>query len=92
MGGPMGGFDPAMPGGGFNDPAMMFQPEGIDDLDPQIPGSDNPLQIGGVRRPNRPPQGGMFGPGGNLMGPGGFGGGPNGGFGGPGGPGGNMFM
>ena len=34
MGGPMGGFDPAMPGGGFNDPAMMFQPEGIDDLDP----------------------------------------------------------
>ena len=49
-GGMGGGFDPAMSGGGFGDPAMFFQPEGINDLDPQLPGGQNPLQIGSVRR------------------------------------------
>ena len=88
MGG-MGGM-----GGNGNDPfgpgGMAFhQPDGFGDLDPGLPDMDNPMRIGGVRRPNNmmgPNGGGMFGPGGNLMGPGGF---PRGGgFGGPGGPGG----
>ena len=103
MGGGGGGLGPFPPrgGGGMIDPfapgGMMFhQPEGFGDLDPGLP--DDPLRIGGVRRPpnNRMMgpnngMGGMFGPGGNLGPGGGFGGGMGGGFGG-GGPGGNMYM
>ena len=97
MGG-MGGVDPFGPGGmGFH------QPEGFNDLDPGLPDMDDPLRIGGVRRPNniigQPNGSGMFGPGGNLMGPGNFPRGPGGqgGFGGGqggfgGGAGGNMYM
>ena len=87
MGGPGNGLGPFPPHGGmgvdpFGPGGMMFhQPEGFGDLDPGLP--DDPMRIGGVRRPNRmmgPNNGGMFGPNGNL-GPGGFG---PGGFGGPG--------
>jgi len=46
FGGPAAGFDPGMMG-----PDMMYQPEGINDLDPGLPGGNDPLRIGGVRRP-----------------------------------------
>ena len=86
---------------------MFYQPEGANDLHPDLPENHDPLRIGPVRRPN---PNGMFGP--NGMGPGGFGpggfgpggfgpggfgpgprGGPGGGLGGGlGGSGGNMFI
>ena len=90
--GAMGIHDPAL-----MDPALMFhQPDGFNDLDPGLPAGQNPLMIGGVRRPGMQQpgpmgQGGMFGPDGRLRGPGGGFGPGAGGFGGSG-PGGNMFM
>jgi len=80
--GPSGFHDP-----GMMSPEMMFnQPDGINDLHPDLPGGLDPLRIGNVRRPGAMPgMNGMFGPGGRINpGPGGFGG--------PGGSGGNMFM
>lgn len=90
--GPMGAMGPGPLGPGGMHPDLMFhQPEGINDLHPDLP--DDPMRIGGVRRPPRqmmqPPHGGMFGPNGNL---GGFGPGPGGFGGGSGGAGGNMYM
>jgi len=41
-------FDPSV---GLVDPGYMFhQPEGINDLHPDLP--NDPLRIGGIRRPN----------------------------------------
>ena len=87
-GGIGGGFDPMPMGPG----GMMFtQPEGFNDLHPDLPDGQDPLRIGPVRRPGMMNPmggpnlgGGMFGPGGNLRG--------NFGPGGQNGPGGNMYM
>ena len=75
-------MDPFGPGAG-----MFRQPEGFNDLHPDLPDGQDPLRIGPVRRPGQmmPGPNGMFGPGGNLGGN--FG--PGGNFNGPGG---NMFM
>ena len=61
IGGMPDGHDPGM----MSPEMMMYQPEGTGDLDPGLPGSQDPLRIGGVRRPGMPGQmPGMFGPGG----------------------------
>ena len=95
-GGGLGPFPPqgmGQPGFGsqgmdpFGQGGMFTQPEGFNDLNPDIPFPEDPLRIGNVRRPGQMNPhgnhgGGMFQPGGGL----------GGGFGPGGGPGGNMYM